>query len=248
MSIKKPYHRIYKPNINVKGSDWAYIVHKKYANSPEHYLRAFQIIQNDLKKLFEYVEPADCNLKTYSFKIHELLIRTCIEIEANFKAILKENDYKKKEEKWGIKDYNKVNLSHRLDSYNVTIPIWNGHNNDYIPFADWKEDKPLLWYQAYNKSKHDRHKNFQIANFEHLMNAVTGLFVLLTSQFRDQDFNPGTQIASFKTDSYYKGDFGIGDFFIITYPDNWRENEKYDFDWNKLKDSNNPFEKYNYNS
>jgi hypothetical protein len=34
----------------------------------------------------DYVEPADQNLNTYSFRIHELLMRACIEVEANCKA------------------------------------------------------------------------------------------------------------------------------------------------------------------
>ena len=61
-----------------------------YSDHPEHYTRAFAILQKDIIGLFEYIEPSDINLVTYSFRIHELLVRTCIEVEANFKAILRE--------------------------------------------------------------------------------------------------------------------------------------------------------------
>ena len=40
-----------------------------------------------MEDLFSYVEPADNNKKTFSYKIQQLFIRVCIELEANFKAI-----------------------------------------------------------------------------------------------------------------------------------------------------------------
>lgn len=100
MSIPRPYHRNYraiKEGYNSGYSDWAYIKDKKYAKAPEHYVRAFLLIQSDLLNLFNFVEPSEESLNTYSFKIHELLLRTCIEIEANFKAILQENIFTPKD-------------------------------------------------------------------------------------------------------------------------------------------------------
>ena len=81
MAINKPFHRNYREMIkgpNSGFSSWAYIVDREYAKEPEHYTRAYHIIQNDLIQLFEYVEPADENWQTYSFRIHELFMRTCI--------------------------------------------------------------------------------------------------------------------------------------------------------------------------
>jgi hypothetical protein len=88
MPIEKPYHRIHREFINRSNSgysSWAYIMDREYANLPHHYTRAFFIIQKDLLNIFEFIEPADVNLIAYSFRIHELLMRICIEIEANFK-------------------------------------------------------------------------------------------------------------------------------------------------------------------
>ena len=78
MSYNKPFHRNYRPvkeSPNSGYSSWGYIENRDYAINPEHYVRAFLLIQKDLLKLFEYVEPADTNLKTYSFRIYELFIR-----------------------------------------------------------------------------------------------------------------------------------------------------------------------------
>lgn len=70
-----------------------YIERPEFAQDAAHYVRAFLLIQKDLINLFDYIEPSDQNLQTYSFRIHELLLRTCVEVEANFKAILRENGY-----------------------------------------------------------------------------------------------------------------------------------------------------------
>ena len=135
--INKPFHRNYramKLDSNSGYSDWAYIVDHEYAQMPEHYTRAFLMIQEDLQRIFEYVEPCDQNMNTHSFRIYELFIRTCIEIEANFKAILRENVYSKNEErKWNIKDFRLVNKTHHLDDYCVTLPIWSGDKKTFQP-------------------------------------------------------------------------------------------------------------------
>lgn len=268
MSFNKPFHRNYRP-INEKSpqsgySDWAYIIDKDYAQNPAHYTRAFLIIQEDILKLFQFIEPSDINNKTYSYRIHELLMRTCIEIEANFKAILNENIYTPKykngskagqirpEKDWKITDYKLVNKTHHLDDYSIELPVWKGKENIRKPFLSWKTDGELTWYQAYNKSKHDRINSFEIANLNNLLDAYCGLCILLTAQFRHVDFQPGPNYLESHGYSYYGedgfGGFGIGNYLIVDYPENWKEEEIYDFDWTKLKSEKLRFDKIDYNS
>ncbi|RLC26582.1 MAG: hypothetical protein DRH37_11570 [Deltaproteobacteria bacterium] len=212
------------------------------------------MIQNDLQKLFEFIEPSDCNLKTYSFRIHELFMRTCIEIEANFKAILKENIYNPKrggklitDRNWNIHNYKIVNKTHHLASYKVYIPIWDGEKSIFKPFAQWGDTTTeLSWYQAYNRSKHDRKIAFKESNFGNLLNAVTGLLVLLSSQFGTQDFTPENTTLSVSIDSYYATEPALGGFFHIEFPSDWREEEKYNFNWADLKQQPDRFQKIDY--
>lgn len=254
MSVSKPYKRtvrIFTNNSYSAGGVSQYICDEKFAESPEYYIRAFLLIQKDIFELFDFIEPADKNLDTYSYRIHELLLRTCIEFEANCKAILRENSYSaKNEEDWNILDYKKINISHHLSSYRVKLPIWNGVKNNWTPFADWgNEGKPLSWYQTYNQTKHDRHTNFSDATFEVLLNAFSGLAIIISSQFYDQDF-------SYNTGSLLlEGNYGrlndgmesvIGGYLRIKFPTDWEDEEKYDFDWGILKNNTNPFQDYNY--
>jgi len=256
--MNKPFHRLYramKDGPNSGYSDWAYIVDKDYANSPIHYIRAYKVIQDDLIKLFEYIEPSDVNIKTYSLRVHELLIRTCIEIEANFKAILSENGYsprdkngkERKEKDWNIYDYMKVLDSHLLDKYRVIIPTWDGLQNQISPYEKWREDNDLVWYTNYNLCKHDRHKKFYLANFGNLLQAISGLIVLLTAQFRNEEFTTGDISLAISGYDYYEGETSIGGYFRIIYPSNLDENDMYDFNWKELVSENDKFQFYNYN-
>jgi hypothetical protein len=258
MSINKPFHRNcrgFVPKPNSGYSSWAFIIDKEYAIAPQHYVRAFLLIQNDLKKIFEFVEPSDCNLQTYSYRIHELLVRTCIEIEANFKAILKENIYNltdkkgnpRDEEYWNINDYRKINKTHHLSSYRVMVTTWNGENSIFQPFEAWKLSGKLSWYEAYNNSKHDRHNKFMQANFINLLNAVSGLLVILSSQFKNVEFSPQDSVMAFEGYDYFEMEEALGGFFRIEFPKDWSEEEKYDFDWSVLEKEKNRFEKINYN-
>lgn len=257
MSFIKPFHRNYRPvkkGQNSGYSDWAYIVDHNYSQNPEYYTRAFSIIQQDIIKLFEFIEPADINNSTYSFRIHELLTRICIEIEANFKAILRENIFNpvdkygkpKNEKNWNINDFKIVNKTHHLDNYSIQLPFWKGKTNIRKPFSEWKNNNGLKWYQAYNESKHDRVHNFDKANFENLIDAYAGLCTILSSQFRGEEFKPGGKSLGVNTDCYFGGGFGLGGFLIVDFPDDWKDEELYDFDWSKLKTQTVRFQKIDY--
>lgn len=82
------------------------------------------------------------------------------------------------ESNWNINDFKVVNKTHHLDAYSFEFPFWRGKENIKKPYENWSVNKPLQWYQAYNKSKHDRWNNFQEANLENLLLAFSGLFVL----------------------------------------------------------------------
>ena len=224
-----------------------YVIHPDYADSPETFVRAFLLIQNDINELFNYIEPSDQNLKTHSHRIHELLLRTCVEVEANCKAILRENGYIK-QSNWTVDDYRKIEQSHFISRYEVKIPTWQGQQSIRKPFNSWATSTPsLTWYQAYNKTKHDRHINFADANFENLMTSACALAALMAAQFLDHDFSPGPMTLSINpggpTDGFKPG---IGGFFRIKYPDinAIPSTEQYDFQHKDIDFNADIFQKF----
>lgn len=230
-----------KPGFNSGYSSWAYILDPDYARDPLHYVRAYLLIQRDLERLFEYVEPSEEALDTFSYRTHELLMRTCIEIEANFKVILAENGYVPNTDRRGreilnIGIYSKIELTHHLSGYEIILPMWNGPRRVWKPFEIWKIDQGQSpsWYRAYNASKHDRHNDFKQANLHNLLDAVTGLLVLMSAQFGRQDFSAGNSALSI-TDSPYEFEAALGQLFRIHFPDDWTDDEVYDFNWSTLQ-------------
>lgn len=244
MSVQKPFRRTVRQFVDGsydEGGRSGYIEHSKFAKTPEHYIRAFLLIQKDLLELFDFVEPADKNLDCYSYRIHELLMRTCIEVEANCKAILSDNNYVRSGN-WNMDDYKKLNPTHRLSSYKIRFPLWHGAQNIVQPFAAWASSSGgLTWYQAYNTTKHDRHAQFESANFRNLLGAVAGLASLLGAQFLRNDFSRVDYIVAggIPADGF---ETAIGGYFLIRHPDDWPVGDRYDFNWQALETQTDPFQ------
>ncbi|MEI9931553.1 MAG: hypothetical protein WDM89_13700 [Rhizomicrobium sp.] len=99
MTIDRPYRRTVRQLVDgnyARNGQGRYVSHPKFAQDAAMYVRAFLLLQKDVQEIFDYIEPADKNLNTYSFRTHALLLRSFIEVEANFKAILQEKRIFKK--------------------------------------------------------------------------------------------------------------------------------------------------------
>jgi len=247
MPVNRPYRRTCRQFVDggyTEGGRSEYVIHPRFAQSPGHYIRAFLLLLKDLQELFDYVEPADGNLFCYSYRIHALLLRACVEVEANCKAILKENGYTKKGD-MNMGDYKKINTTHRLSSYQVKVPYWNGTRDIRSPYSAWSIGGSLPWYEAYNVTKHDRHADFQKATFEHLLDACCGVLVILSAQFGTNDFSPENPLLALEGPNDGMED-GIGGYFRVKFPDDWPPDLRYEFDWQSLKSEPDPFQAIDY--
>lgn len=251
LGLEKPFNRIIRPfRMNekeypkwIKQSNSNYINDSKYFREGISLIEAFKNIEKDLIDLFRYIEPDSNNNKVFSHRIYELLLRTCTEVEANCKGILKANDYNVK--KWDMMKYRKINEATKLSEYSVIIKRWRRKELILKPFENWRDENlPLKWYQSYNDVKHNREIEFEKANFENLILSLAGLFSLLFSQFFFLTYNP------YNLHGIITGNYGhyycSGDsIFSIKLP-YFEEREMYDFDWEELKKKDNPYESYNF--
>ncbi len=259
MAVVKPYYltvRQFSDGHYTEGGRARYINRPDYSTRPSNYIRAYMLLQKDLLELFNYIEPSDTALKTYSFRIQELFVRTCIEIEANFKAIFAMNKYSKKSQSLKISDYYLINSSHFLSDYSAKLPYWSENlmTADRTPFKDWgsppnpKEPWVLKWYQDYNKTKHDRSNNLNLASFENLIDAFAALVILISAQYMSEDFSPAPGallVDSGWNDGY---DSANGDYFRIIYPRHLPESERYDFNWQDLMNDKDAFQQFDYDA
>lgn len=248
MGVKKPYHRTVRAFTDgnySKGGKGSYVRHPQYAQAPQAYVRAFEVLQRDFLKLLDFVEPADECGTTYSFQIHGLLMRVCIEVEANLKAIVYENEIARPgDDGLNMTLYRKLNASHHLSSYEVRLPIWRGKLGCRTPFSAWAGTGALEWYRAYNNSKHDREAEFYQANFHNLVDAFSGLVALLSAQFLSEDYSPHVGTIGFENGDI-RSDFesAIGGYFLVKYPSDWTPDELYDFDLKAFWSDPSPFDK-----
>lgn len=241
MAISKPYYRIFRPGAGID-----FLKDTRYCDEANELFRALQLLELDLKKVFEYVEPCNKNLETYSQRLYELLLRACTEFEASAKAILCANSYQKSPDAFTIKDYRLINKATKISEYNVSLLPWSPESKVLQPFKNWENTHTLDWYSAYNNVKHNRFSKFHDASLENVINAIAGVYIIIYSQINyltitgvPQSNQPEIGIE----DKDYYQPFFNNSIFSISAP-SWNNNEKYNFNWNDLKKDSEPFDKY----
>ncbi len=228
-----------------QSSDQPYVRDELYANDASHFISAYQLLEADLMKLFTFIEPADANLSTYSHRLYELLLRASTEFEANARAVLVANGYSKTG-RWNIFDYAKLEPACRLSAFATTLPVWRGSDSVRRPFSVWAKNQnaSLPWYADYNSVKHNRSGEFELATLGNVIDAVSGVFIMLFAQFNMVVWNPYGNLTFYAT-TPSGALIHPSSFFQITLP-SWEPDNRYDFEWKKLKATTDPIAKYSF--
>ena len=248
MSISKPYYRIIRPTKESLDGYFgtadgnSYVVDKKYAQNRIELCRGCALLEKSLMQIFDYIEPAKKNLKTFSHRIYELQLRACTEFETNAKYILEANNYRSNNH-LNITDYYKINKASRLCEYEIMYENWRGGHFVFQPFKSWSKSHTLKWYQDYNTVKHNRDQKFELANLENTIHAVGGVVAILFSQFGiSTNISPQLELT-FREDGFIRP---LHCNFAIKPPTGWGSSDYYDFDWEKLKDQTGSIQAFNF--
>lgn len=153
-----------------------------------HAIEHAEILIEDLRDIARVVYPSPKTAKAYGARIRDLLMRACTEVEAQCKAVLKANNYvkldskgKKSKRDLDMSDYALVVEPLGLEVFTVEALRFPDYPK-ISPFKDWPETS-LSWYQAYNRTKHNREEAFEDASLENAISAVAAVFVLLAAQY-----------------------------------------------------------------
>jgi len=144
--------------------------------------RALTILLQKLSDIFDFTEPSGDGLNAYGHKTRELLILACTEVENYWVHYLKIAGII--QARYSTNDYVRLKSPLHLSEYKVVRDRLN--LPDYFPFDGWDIAQPtrsLLWYDSYNKVKHDRNANFSLATVENCINAVSACAVLFSTRF-----------------------------------------------------------------
>ena len=147
--------------------------------------QSIRVLINKLDEIFFFVEPNNFTKETFGHKIRELLILTCTEIENFWNAFLVQGNMETKANGFSTKDYVKLKEKLFLADFEFNL-ISYPELGVIIPFADWNLSNPsksLFWYDAYNKTKHDRTANFSKATLWNTINAVVACLILYCVRF-----------------------------------------------------------------
>jgi len=230
--LQQPYKRIARPFETPTGSfvggqvDQSYLVQSGYATDRTTFIRGYHALESDLKRLFEYVEPDDRNLKAFSTRLYELLLRASTEFEASCKAILLDNGYSGLS-RLNMNDYRKIEGATHLSRYKLRLTVWAGSPREIQPLEQWSSGNPLQWYQAYNDVKHNRIADFHKANLENAVDAVASLFIVLFAQFNVLAFSAHELVSS--CDDWNGWLAHPNSIFQVNTPSDWNINECYSF-------------------
>jgi hypothetical protein len=148
--------------------------------------QALRILIEKLDELLLFIEPSSDGLKAYSHKIRELLILACTEVENQWRSLLEKANWSPVNGRiFTTVDYVKILPVSHLIEYEIGLK-----NIDTFvpskPFSSWTQSSPtqsLPWYDAYNKTKHNRDSNFQLSQFQYAIDAVAANIILYCTRF-----------------------------------------------------------------
>lgn len=156
----------------------------------------YQQLERELTELSYFITFDKKQLMVYSTKIADMLLRTVSEIENISKELCKKEKIKFYDNKRHIRKivyfndyYQELEKCYGLSNRLIDFTFDNCNNNIFdmklCPFrkdltikVGGKERITWAWYNAYNKIKHDRVKNFRQANLQNLICSLAALFIL----------------------------------------------------------------------
>lgn len=162
------------------------------------YSSVYRNLEREFINLSNLIHINDEQLKIYSIKITELLIRTVVEVESITKELYFLNGGTKADDKDLFFDTdciehleNKWKLSKKLifvSSPNLYFDIDENKILNPLNKSNKRGSSSSDWLKAYQAVKHNRGKNLKKGNLKHLIRALGGLYIL-NIYYRDTTFN-----------------------------------------------------------
>ena len=198
----------------------------------KRFIQSYEILKRDLLRLFEFIEPCSDNYSTYSQRTFELLLRACTEVESNCKQVLRANG--NPTEDANIIRFSDLNGPMKLSEYRVCCPAIDFE--DFSPFESFactvRQDRSPSWYRAYNQVKHDRAISFSSASLRNVIESIGAVHVILLAQYGPIGIEIGKWNGRRVAPVSY---------FSLRASPKWSPEESYQFDWDALSSTSQPY-------
>ena len=161
--------------------------------------QALHSVVERLTQLLLYIEPEGPGLASYGPRTRELLILACTEVENMWIQFMEIGGLAEPSNGFKTSDYIKLLAPLHLDEFQVTLMPYD-NVAPLRPFKGWtapSTTKSLGWYDAYNKTKHNREANLSEATVERCLEAVAANIVMFCVRHGPFSlFNPGTPLST----------------------------------------------------
>lgn len=192
--------------------------------------QALRNLITKLDELFLYIEPSTHGLQAHGHKCRELLILACTEVENHWVSLIKRSNIQNSSGRYITRDYVKLLAPCFLEEYKVRYKNHSGLR-DFNPFIGWDFANPttsLKWYDAYNKTKHDRNTAFHYATLENVLDAIAACIVMYCVKYGPYDLISDNTLLSGAINEHCTISFedsDKGSYYIprLTHPENTRK-------------------------
>ena len=170
---------------------------------------SLRLLIQKLDEIFLYIEPDTSSLNTYSHKTRELLILACTEVENFWKYYMVQANESPIGRNYTTKDYVKLLNKLHLKNFEFSLKTYSSIPS-IRPFESWDENSPtasLGWYDAYNKTKHDRDSHFSQATLINCINAVVANLIMHCIKFSPFPLFEQTNIFSSLINQHFNAKF-----------------------------------------
>jgi hypothetical protein len=145
--------------------------------------QALRILVEKLDQILLFIEPSPTGLKSYGHKTRELLILACTEVENSWGRYLALAGHPTG--KFTTNHYVRLLGPLHLAEYEIAFTLFDGLP-PLRPFNGWSSTSPtatLPWYDAYNKTKHDRATYFSLATLENCLRALAAAIAMFCVRY-----------------------------------------------------------------
>lgn len=207
--VKPREQRYFNPEWNLyellldKNEDFVIFEDIKKENSQfQNDIRQYNILQKNLDNVFNIIEPSKNNKNVFGLELRNIILLSAMEVEVHWQKLLKNNGYEKI--KLTTNDYVKLQ---EFINFNFNFKL--NYHPDFgtiTPFIGWNAEKPtnsLEWYETYNKIKHDRGTNLNMASLQQAITSVSAVLTLLYIRYGQKNINEKLQTNIFSTTNSY---------------------------------------------
>lgn len=173
---------------------------------------SLRLLIQKLDEIFLFIEPDAQSLNTYSHKTRELLILACTEVENLWQYYMNQSGQTPIGRNYTTKDYVKLLDKLHLKDFEFSLKTYSNISS-IKPFENWNVSAPtatLNWYDAYNKTKHDRDAHFSQATLINCINAVVANLVMHCVKFSPFPMFEQSSIFSSLINQHFVAKFNIG--------------------------------------